>query len=158
MYYYHRHGAVSSIFRTMIIIFSILVNIKKGNSIKKGQLPVMGWSGYNAFMQNSGHCDVAGASGYNETTFLETADILIKTGLAKLGYVYINADDCWIAQNRTKDGKLAADPSRFPHGMKYLADALHGKKHMKRPHIRTLPAGLPAAGRRCRGSPRRRAR
>ena len=128
MYYYHRHGAVSSIFRTMIIIFSILVNIKKGNSIKKGQLPVMGWSGYNAFMQNSGHCDVAGASGYNETTFLETADILIKTGLAKLGYVYINADDCWIAQNRTKDGKLAADPSRFPHGMKYLADALHGKK------------------------------
>ena len=54
MYYYHRHGAVSSIFRTMIIIFSILVNIKKGNSIKKGQLPVMGWSGYNAFMQNSG--------------------------------------------------------------------------------------------------------
>ena len=42
-----------------------------------GQLPVMGWSGYNAFMQNSGHCDHAGAAGYNETTFLQTMDALL---------------------------------------------------------------------------------
>ena len=34
----------------------------------------MGWSGYNAFMQNSGHCDKAGAGGYNETTFVQTAE------------------------------------------------------------------------------------
>eukprot|EP00660_Eupelagonema_oceanica_P013269 gene13269-8318_t len=60
-----------------------------------GRLPVMGWSGYNAFMQNSGHCDRAGAGGYNETTFLETMDALESTGLRELGYVYINADDCW---------------------------------------------------------------
>ena len=41
----------------------------------------------NAFMQNSGHCDKAGAGGYNETTFVETADALVKTGLRDLGYV-----------------------------------------------------------------------
>ena len=87
----------------------------------------MGWSGYNAFMQNSGHCDAAGASGYNETTFLETADALVKTGLSKLGYVYLNADDCWIAENRTKEGKLTADTSRFPHGMTFMANQLHNR-------------------------------
>ena len=41
----------------------------------------------NAFMQNSGHCDKAGAGGYNETTFVEPADALLKTGLRDLGYV-----------------------------------------------------------------------
>lgn len=55
--------------------------------------PVMGWSGYNALMQNSGKCDRAGAGGYNETTFLETAAVLRSSGLAAKGYVYLNADD-----------------------------------------------------------------
>lgn len=50
-----------------------------------GQLPVMGWSGYLAFMQHSGHCDKAGAGGYNETTFVQTMDALKASGLAELG-------------------------------------------------------------------------
>jgi alpha-galactosidase len=86
--------------------------------------PVMGWSGYNALMQNSGEC--ARAGGYNETTFLETAAALKSSGLAAKGYIFLNADDCWIAQNRTADGKLAADAVRFPHGMAWLAAQLHG--------------------------------
>lgn len=92
-----------------------------------GQLPVMGWSGYLAFMQNSGHCDQAGASGYNETTFVQTMDALRATGLADAGYVYLNADDCWIAENRTQDGRLTHDTSRFPHGMAWLADQAHSR-------------------------------
>jgi len=88
--------------------------------------PVMGWSGYNALMQNGWLCDRAGASGYNETSFLETAAVLQSSGLAAKGYVYLNADDCWIARNRTADGKLAADAVRFPHGMAWLAAQLHG--------------------------------
>jgi alpha-galactosidase len=58
------------------------------------QLPVMGWSGYNAFMQNSGHCDTAGAKGYNEQTFLKTAEYLVSSGLRDKGYRYLNLDDC----------------------------------------------------------------
>ena len=54
----------------------------------------MGWSGYNALMQNSGVCDRAGAGGYNETTFLQTAAVLKSKGLAAKGYVYLNSDDC----------------------------------------------------------------
>ena len=48
-------------------------------------------------------------------------DALKATGLSDLGYVYINADDCWIAENRTADGKLTHDVSRFPRGMAWLA-------------------------------------
>jgi hypothetical protein len=40
-------------------------------------------------MQNSGHCDKAGAGGYNETTFVQTMDALKTTGLDKLGYIYL---------------------------------------------------------------------
>ena len=90
-----------------------------------GQLPPMGWSGYNALMQNSGECALAAA--YNETTFLETAAALTASGLARLGYDTLSADDCWLAVNRTADGRLAADPTRFPHGMAYLADRLHSQ-------------------------------
>eukprot|EP00729_Bicosta_minor_P005645 gene5645-2617_t len=93
-----------------------------------GQTPIMGWSGYNAFMQHSGHCDKAGAGGYNETTFVQTMEALVSTGLDKLGYVYLNADDCWIAENRTADGKLTHDLSRFPHGMPWLIDQAHTRK------------------------------
>jgi len=92
-----------------------------------GQLPVMGWSGYLAFLQGSGHCASAGASGYNETTFLETSAALEATGLRGLGYAYLNVDDCWLAENRTADGKLAADTGRFPHGMAWLADHAHAQ-------------------------------
>jgi hypothetical protein len=103
-------------------------HLAEGNRNAVGQTPVMGWSGYNAFMQNSGHCDKAGAGGYNETTFVQTAEALVKTGLAELGYVYLNLDDCWIAENRTADGKLTHDLDRFPHGMAWLADQAHSMK------------------------------
>ena len=89
--------------------------------------PVMGWSGYNSLMQNSGICDRAGANGYNEATVLETASILRTSGLAQLGYAFLNLDDCWIAQNRSAEGKLVADPTRFPHGMPFLASQLHAQ-------------------------------
>ena len=62
--------------------------------------PPMGWSGYNALMQGSGHCDKAGAAGYNQTTFVQTMDYLVSSGLRDLGYVYLNADDCWMAETR----------------------------------------------------------
>lgn len=57
-----------------------------------GRTPVMGWSGYNAIMQGSGECSTNGASLYNETTFLQTMDVLVSSGLRDLGYTYLNAD------------------------------------------------------------------
>ncbi|KAA8533984.1 hypothetical protein F0562_031501 [Nyssa sinensis] len=78
--------------------------------------PQMGWNSWNFFA-----CNI------NETVIKETADALISTGLADLGYVYVNIDDCWSAITRNSKGQLVPDPKAFPSGIKALADYVHGK-------------------------------
>jgi len=51
----------------------------------------------------------------------------VETGLAKLGYTYVNIDDCWQTLERNADGTVSADPVRFPSGMKALSDYVHSK-------------------------------
>ncbi|GAV62490.1 Melibiase domain-containing protein [Cephalotus follicularis] len=80
------------------------------------QTPQMGWNSWNFFA-----CEI------NETVIKETADALISTGLADLGYVYVNIDDCWHNLTRNSEGQLVADPKTFPSGIKALADYVHGK-------------------------------
>lgn len=53
---------------------------------------------------------------------MNAADLLVSEGYAKLGYEYVIVDDCWLAKNRSADGKLVADTKRFPSGIKALAD------------------------------------
>lgn len=62
-----------------------------------------------------------------ETLFTKTADAIVNLGLDKLGYDYVNIDDCWMRHDRDTDGNLQVDASRFPHGMKWLGDYIHGK-------------------------------
>lgn len=52
--------------------------------------------------------------------------MLVSSGLAKLGYQYVNIDDCWQVA-RDPDGTINADPARFPGGIKALADYVHSK-------------------------------
>ncbi|KAJ7965133.1 Alpha-galactosidase [Quillaja saponaria] len=80
------------------------------------QTPPMGWNSWNFFA-----CNI------NETVIKETADALISTGLADLGYVYINIDDCWSSAKRNSEGQLVPDPKTFPSGIKSLADYVHRK-------------------------------
>lgn len=54
----------------------------------------------------------------------EIADIMVKTGLTKLGYVYFNIDDCWEA-GRDAQGNLLFNTTRFPSGMRGWGDHLH---------------------------------
>jgi Alpha galactosidase A len=49
------------------------------------------------------------------------ADYLVSEGYAALGYRYINIDDCWLSKERDEQGRLQADPERFPYGIKDLA-------------------------------------
>ncbi|KAH6757115.1 Melibiase family protein [Perilla frutescens var. hirtella] len=55
------------------------------------------------------------------------ADALVTTGLAKLGYVYVNIDDCWSELARDSEGNMAPDSKAFPSGIKALADYVHSK-------------------------------
>ncbi|KAF3433286.1 hypothetical protein FNV43_RR24388 [Rhamnella rubrinervis] len=78
--------------------------------------PQMGWNSWNFFA-----CNI------NETVIKETADALISTGLADLGYVHVNIDDCWSSLTRDSKGQLVPDPKTFPSGIKALSDYVHAK-------------------------------
>ncbi|XP_047320630.1 alpha-galactosidase-like [Impatiens glandulifera] len=78
--------------------------------------PQMGFNTWNRF-----YCDV------NETLIKETADALVSSGLSKLGYTYVNIDDCWAEQRRDQEGYLVPKGIKFPSGMKSLADYVHSK-------------------------------
>ena len=77
--------------------------------------PQMGWSTWNKFQEK-----------ISEDVIIGIADAMVETGLRDAGYTYINIDDCWHGE-RDKDGFIQADATKFPHGMKYIADYLHGK-------------------------------
>ncbi|XP_068503041.1 alpha-galactosidase-like isoform X2 [Phaseolus vulgaris] len=74
------------------------------------------WNSWNHFS-----CNI------NEGLIRETADAMVSTGLAALGYQYINIDDCWGELNRDSQGNLVPKASTFPSGMKALADYVHKK-------------------------------
>ena len=50
------------------------------------------------------------------------ADRLVADGYLAAGYQYINIDDCWASRTRGADGRLQADPERFPSGIRAIAD------------------------------------
>jgi alpha-galactosidase len=77
--------------------------------------PPMGWNSWNKY-----HCDVS------EDLILKIADAMAGSGMKDAGYEYIVIDDCWQV-SRDENGEIIADPERFPHGMKYVADYVHSK-------------------------------
>eukprot|EP01043_Picozoa_sp_COSAG02_P002482 COSAG02_NODE_57_length_43668_cov_118.217196_19_plen_612_part_00 len=82
-----------------------------------GQTPAMAWSSWNYF-----------AFGINETIALEIGDALVSTGLAKLGYRYVNIDAGSFTGDRDKTtGKIIPNAKKYPHGMRWLSDQLHAK-------------------------------
>lgn len=78
--------------------------------------PPMGWNSWNTFGKD-----------INEEVVLRSADAMVDSGLAACGYNYLVIDDCWSLRTRDAEGRLVADPEKFPHGMKYVADYIHDK-------------------------------
>jgi len=100
-------------------IFLVLLLVSLTSSAKKtpGLVPTppMGWNSWNKF-----GCDV------NEKLIKEIADSFVDNGLKDAGYEYIVIDDCWQIARDSK-GKIVADSTRFPSGIKALADYIHSK-------------------------------
>jgi alpha-galactosidase len=78
--------------------------------------PPMGWNSWNKFA-----CNI------DERLIRETADAMVASGMRIVGYRYVNIDDCWEAATRDAHGDLVADSTRFPSGLKALADYIHGR-------------------------------
>jgi hypothetical protein len=76
--------------------------------------PYMGWDSYFAFGPR-----------YSESTVLEQANELISLGLARRGYRLVWLDVGWWQGQRGADGRIAIDRSQWPHGIAWLARALH---------------------------------
>jgi alpha-galactosidase len=64
---------------------------------------------------------------FNEGMVRGIADIFVSSGLKAAGYQYVNLDDCWAETKRDTGGHLVPSRVRFPHGIKALADYVHGK-------------------------------
>lgn len=79
-------------------------------------VPPMGWNSWNTFTEN-----------INEDLIKETVDSMKEQGLLEAGYEYVVIDDCWSMKERNSEGKLVADPEKFPNGIKALADYIHEK-------------------------------
>jgi alpha-galactosidase len=82
---------------------------------KLAKTPPMGWNSWNKYA-----CDVS------EGLIMAMADAMVSSGMKDAGYEYIVIDDCWQI-SRDENGNIVADPERFPHGIKYLADYIHSK-------------------------------
>ena len=76
----------------------------------------MGWNTWNKF-----GCKI------NEDLIKGTADYIVQLGLDKVGYQYVNVDDCWLLEERDSDGHIIVDRNAFPSGMKALSDYIHSK-------------------------------
>ena len=83
--------------------------------ISKPRTPIMGWSSWNNF-----HVDI------NEEIIKSQADFMVSSGMAKVGYAYVNIDDGFFG-GRDRQGNLLVHPERFPNGMKVISDYIHSK-------------------------------
>ena len=77
--------------------------------------PPMGWNAWNYF----------GWEHINETVVRETADAMKDMGFLDVGYDIVSVDDAWLIRGRDENGRLVADPNKFPSGMKDLGEYLH---------------------------------
>jgi alpha-galactosidase len=78
--------------------------------------PPMGWNSWNKF-----------GGGATETIVKEIADAMVSSGMKDCGYQYIVLDDWWMASSRDSSGNLVPDATKFPNGMKVVADYVHSK-------------------------------
>src|SRR5450759_1859915 len=101
------------LFIALLVCVSMVASAQKFQNL--AMTPPMGWNSWNKFA-----CNVS------EKLLKETADAMVSSGLREAGYQYIIIDDCWQI-SRDSMGFIVADKTRFPSGIKALADYIHSK-------------------------------
>ncbi len=75
--------------------------------------PPMGWMTWNIYRGE-----------ISETKIKQTADVMVSSGMRDAGYNYIIIDDLWQG-TRDASGKISPNATKFPSGIKALADYVH---------------------------------
>jgi len=102
----------------VVLVVSIFLGsalIAQNKSNKTPRPPLMGWASWNQF----------GAK-IDESVIKGQADAMVSSGLAAVGFQYINIDDGFF-NKRYSNGMLRIDSIKFPKGMKELADYIHSR-------------------------------
>ncbi|HZQ31728.1 MAG TPA: glycoside hydrolase family 27 protein [Mycobacterium sp.] len=77
--------------------------------------PPMGWNSWDSGID------------LTEQNVKTVIDAMVSSGMRDAGYRYVNLDAGWSAPVRGPDGKLRADPARFPDGIAGLARYAHDR-------------------------------
>ena len=85
-------------------------------TVKAQNGPTMGWSSWNTYGVN-----------INEALIKRQADAMVAKGLKDVGFDHINIDDGFFGGRNTETGELLIHPTRFPNGLKPVADYIHSK-------------------------------
>ena len=78
--------------------------------------PTMGWSSWNTFGVN-----------ISESIIKSQANSMVNKGLLDVGYDHINIDDGYFGGRDKDDGHLLIHSTRFPKGLKPVAEYIHSK-------------------------------
>ncbi|MDF3076997.1 MAG: alpha-galactosidase [Sphingobacteriaceae bacterium] len=89
----------------------------QAQSTKVAATPPMGWNSWNFF----------GKAAINEKITREVIDAIVSSGLKDAGYNYVVVDGGWRDTLLGPNGELLVNKSKFPSGMKALADYAHSK-------------------------------
>eukprot|EP01121_Diplochlamys_sp_Union-15-3_P016669 TRINITY_DN5722_c0_g1_i1.p1 TRINITY_DN5722_c0_g1~~TRINITY_DN5722_c0_g1_i1.p1 ORF type:complete len:413 (-),score=61.27 TRINITY_DN5722_c0_g1_i1:23-1261(-) len=98
-----------------LVTFSFFACSIYGLNNGLGKTPPMGWSSWNLFNSH-----------ISDELIRGIAEGMVRSGLASVGYEYINIDDGW-AIGRFPNGTIQVDSKLFPFGMKSLADYVHSR-------------------------------
>ncbi|MCK5174123.1 MAG: glycoside hydrolase family 27 protein [Planctomycetes bacterium] len=111
----------------MLIVLVVILTVLCGcgavqSTSSKGKVelspsPPMGWNSWNWW----------GKQAINEEIVHDTIDAMADSGLADAGYEYVVVDGGWRDVELSPDGKLQAHPTKFPNGIKPLADHAHAR-------------------------------
>lgn len=105
------------IFFYLILFFGSDPVIYGQKNPELAKTPPMGWNSWNWF----------GKKEINEQVVREVIDAIVDNGLRDAGYSYVVVDGGWRDVKLDPEGKLLANPLKFPHGIKPLADYAHSK-------------------------------
>lgn len=98
----------------VFIFFSVFFHVSAQKYEHLAKTPPMGWNSWNFF-----HADIS------EEKIKSIADAMVSSGMKDAGYEYVIIDDGWVTKTRDADGHVVVDATKFPNGIKPLADYIH---------------------------------
>mmetsp|Transcript_16123 Transcript_16123/g.34850 ORF Transcript_16123/g.34850 Transcript_16123/m.34850 type:complete len:448 (+) Transcript_16123:506-1849(+) len=117
--FFGTRGASAHPFSVAIVLSLLLSNLSLAVALDNGvgRLPPMGYSTWNDL----------GCEDVTADSVRSVVSSLVSNNLHKLGYQYINIDDCWALERDGATGRLTPDFGAFPGGIKALADDVHSQ-------------------------------